>query len=258
MKDKKTNQILDLQDAFDDVSLYQLIPSGTGMSLSHLKTIVDAVHNGGATLNSVLLTGKEGLNTHASALLRALAVDNVNEIDASFLRDPTSIHQFFCINEFDGFLISNCEHLCDDVKPKLHQILKEKFFTLYNYVRRKHDVFWVPDIIVLTGKSLAQIAQPIKETVQHMIQLEDYTEQQLILIVLQRLKYSNIDYENETVLQGVVKCGNNNLKLCIQFLKCCVAVMQAEGRQIMTLKDIARAAHLMKLKELEFEKTIPF
>jgi len=126
MKDKKTNQILDLQDAFDDVSLYQLMPSGTGMSLSHLKTIVDAVHNGGATLNSVLLTGKEGLNTHASALLRALAVDNVNEIDASFLRDPTSIHQFFCINEFDGFLISNCEHLCDDVKPKLHQILKEK------------------------------------------------------------------------------------------------------------------------------------
>ncbi len=257
-KRETTQPMIDLQDAFEDVSLYQLIPSGTGMSLSHLKTIVDAVHNGGSTLKSVLLTGKEGLHTHASALLRALAIDNFTEIDASFLQYPSSVHEFFCSGDHDGYIISNCEHLCDCAKSRLYQILKKQCFTLYNHVRENHDVFCVLGPIVLTGKRDAQIAQPIKDSVQHIIMLEDYTEQQLILIVLQRLKYANIDYENERVLQDIVEYGKKDLKLCIQFLKCCVAVMQAEGRQMITVKDVTRAAYLKRLKELEFEKTIPF
>ena len=59
-KQKKQQQIIDL-DSFDDISLFQMIPSGTGMSLSHLKTLVDSVHYSQAKLNSLLLTGKEGL-----------------------------------------------------------------------------------------------------------------------------------------------------------------------------------------------------
>ena len=41
----KQQEIIDL-DSFNDVSLFQMIPSGSGMGLSHLKTIVDIAISG--------------------------------------------------------------------------------------------------------------------------------------------------------------------------------------------------------------------
>ena len=95
-KQTKQQEIIDL-DSFNDVSLFQMIPSGSGMGLSHLKTIVDSVHNGRAKLNSLLIIGKEGLQTHSSALIRALGISDYNQIDGSLLQLISGIHQFFCV-----------------------------------------------------------------------------------------------------------------------------------------------------------------
>ena len=120
------------------------------------------------------------------------------------------------------------------------------------------DVIEVPGFVVLTSKHQKKVPAPILDAVQHIICLEDYTPEQLELIILQRLKYANIDYENEYVLQDIVRYGKNNLRLSIRFLKCCVAVMQSEGRQKLNVEDVIKSARLNRLNDLNFEDTIPF
>ena len=69
-KQAKQQPVIDL-DTFQEVSLFQLIPSGAGMGQAMLKVFVDSVHNGNGKLTSLLITGKEALQTHASAFLKS-------------------------------------------------------------------------------------------------------------------------------------------------------------------------------------------
>ena len=48
-KQTKQQPAIDL-DTFDDVSLFQMIPSGGGFGQSMLKVFVDSVHNGNGKL----------------------------------------------------------------------------------------------------------------------------------------------------------------------------------------------------------------
>ena len=76
------------------------------------------------------------------------------------------------------------------------------------------------------------------------------------MIILQRLKYAKIDYENEYILQDIVRYGKNNLKKSIRFLKCCIAVMQSQGRQKLNVEDVIKSARLNRLND--FDPDIPF
>ena len=256
-KHQKQQEIIDL-DSFNDVSLFQLIPSGTGMGLSHLKTLVDSVHYSQAKLNSLLITGQAGLQTHASALIRALGIDNFNEISAYLLQHDYELKVFFCAHQSEAHILSDIENTLPHTQKHLISILKKGQYNPYNYIEDRLDVIEVPGLVVLTSKHQKKVPVPILDSVQHIVHLEDYTAQQLELIILQRLKYANIDYENEYILEDIVKYGKNNLKLCIRFLKCCIAVMQSQGRQKLDVEDVIKSARLNRLNDMDFENTIPF
>ena len=254
-KQQKQQDVVDL-DSFDDVSLFQMIPSGSGMGLSHLKTLVDSVHNGRAKLNSLLLTGKEGLQTHSSAFIRALGIENYNQIGSSLLLSPPSLHPFFCQGSYQAFIISNCEKLVPVVQTPIYHVLTKQQFGLYNYHTGSPDIYPVPGLVLLTTKNSKKVPAPIANAVNHSVQLEDYTAEQLELVILQRLKYAKIDYENEYILQDIVRYGHNNLRQSIRFLKCCIAVMQSQGRQKLDVEDVIKSARLNRLNDLGDD--IPF
>ena len=98
MKKQEEQETIDL-DTFDDVSLWQMMPR---MGQSLLKTIVDSIHNGNAKLSSLLIKGKDGLETHGSAFIRALGFENYNQIDGSLLNPSSGLLQFFCSEKKDG------------------------------------------------------------------------------------------------------------------------------------------------------------
>ena len=255
-KQQKQQEVLDL-DSFNDVSLFQMIPSGTGMGLSHLKTIVDSVHNGRSKLNSLLITGSAGLQIHASAFIRALGISDYNQIDSSLLLSPSGLHPLFCQGSYQAFIISNCDKLVPVVHTPIYHVLTKQQFGLYNYQTQGPDIFPVSGLVILTTRNSKKVSGPILQSVQHIVRLEDYTKEQLELIILQRLKYANIDYENEYILQDIVRYGKNNLKQCIRFLKCCVAVMQSQGRQKLNVEDVIKSARLNRLNDLG-DDDIPF
>ena len=86
MMEKTKQEICDLSEFDNTVSLWQLIPAGKGKALTLLRTIVDSIHNSdNPKLPSILIIGEEGKRTHASAFFRALGVKQIDEIHASLL-----------------------------------------------------------------------------------------------------------------------------------------------------------------------------
>ena len=128
--------------------------------------------------------------------------------------------------------------------------------SFYNYLKEGPDKFEVSGIVVLTSKNSKKIPAPVLDAVDHIVELEDYTTDQLELIILQRLKYAHIDYQNEYVLKNIVRHGRNDLEKCIRFMRCCVAVMQSQGRQKLMPDDVIKGARLKRLPELDPD--IPF
>jgi hypothetical protein len=247
----KQKPVIDL-DTFEDISLYQMIPSGAGMGQAMLKVFVDSVHNGSGKLTSLLITGKEGLATHASSFLRALGIESYNQIDASMFNVPHDVYTFFCVEEYQGFIITNVDNISTPAQYYLCQILKEQRFTPYNYVEKKFDTYDVPGLVITTAKNREQISESVLKNIDYVVELENYTvPEQLELIVLQRLKYAYIDYEDESVLQEVVKYGRNELEQSIRFMRCCIAVMESQSRQVLLKEDVIKAGRLNRLPNID-------
>ena len=253
---QKQHHTVDL-DSFEYVSLYQLIPSGTGMGQSHLKTLVDSVHNGSANIKSLLISCKEGARVHGSAFIRALGIDNYNQIDGSMLNPAAGLHQFFAVRKHEAHLITNADELSQLVQLPICNILTNQQFSLYNYLKQGPDIFAVHGLVVMTTNNIKKVPDPILSCFSHIVELEDYTPTQLELIILQRLKYAHIEHKNDCILKNIVRYGNNNLAQSIRFLRLCIAVMQADGRQVLIPTDVMKASRLNRLAALPGDD-IPF
>ena len=112
MKKQQQKQIMDL-DIFDQsVSLWQLLPSGTGKGLKHLKTIIDSLHNSKVENSirplSLLISGSQGTRTHARSFLRALGLNHPLEMPSNLIQATANeVFTFFSPSRFcDSYIIS--------------------------------------------------------------------------------------------------------------------------------------------------------
>ena len=218
------------------------------MGQAMLKVFVDSVLCGSGKLNSLLITGKEGLTTHASAFLRALGIESINLIDASMFQAPHDIYTFFCVEDYQGYIITNLENAPKFIEYYLSNILNKQQFTPYNYAEKKHDIYDVPGLVLMTSGNRMNVPESVLKNIDYVVELENYTPDQLELIILQRFKYASVEIEDESVLQEIVKYGNNELEQSIRFMRCCIAVMQSDyGRQTLLKEDVIKAGRLNRL-----------
>ena len=233
-------------DSFDEeISLWQLLPTGKGHGLSLLKTIVDSILNTNKNkLPSILITGSEGKRTHARAFVRALGIDDIKEIHGSLLQPVSGVMQYFCSIDDTAHIVTDINQIHSLVRLSICQIIKDHRFYLFDYMKEGINSFEVPGLLVLTEKDINKVADPIVDAVDYIIEIEPYT-QQLELIVLQRLKYCGVEYEKEEVLSQIVRGGDGQLKNIIKFLKLCITVMKSDGRDDrLMLKDVEKAGRI--------------
>ena len=250
MEHTQKQKITELSEFDSSISLWQMIPSGSGTGLSLLRTIVDSVLNStNKKVPSVLITGPEGKRTCARAYSRALASDKITEVDGSLLQLTNGLHLFYDSTPDETHIVINAENITPQGQLSLTQILREKKFTLYNYMRKQHIVHAVPSIVILTANELSKVPEPIITAIDFVVEIEKFSFEQLQLVVLQRLKYGSIEYQCEEVLEEIVMGGEGQLKQVIRYLKVCVAVMRADGRDILMLSDIERAARISGSKK---------
>lgn len=247
MKKSEENHIVDLADFDQSISLYQMIPAGGGKGLSLLKKIVDYILNAKPErIPSILITGAQGIRTHARAFLRALAIEDVRETDGLLLQPCSALIDYFRNPSPDtGYIIAGAYNLDKQVQPLMIDVLTNQKFNMYNFVRESKETYSVQGLLVLTTRSINLLPPPMRQLFDYQVEIEPYTFQQKILAVLQRLKYCSLGYESEQVLEEITLRGDGILRKMVQLIQICITLLSADGRTEIELKDVKKAVDLL-------------
>jgi hypothetical protein len=247
MKQTEDKKYAELRRFDDSVSLWQMIPAGSGKALILLQNIVDHIlYTQPHPMPSILITGIEGKKSHSRAFLRAIAIDRINEIPA-FMLHPASgeLNYFHQATRDSGYILADVDELNPDVLVNLHEILTQQRFSLFNMWKESKDTFGMEGVVILTTESVDQVHHSIRQAVDYHVEIEPYTNEQYKLIVLQRLKYCGIQYDCETVLDEIVSRGKGKLRDIIDLIRVCITLIQPDERTVLELKDVRKAVDLL-------------
>jgi hypothetical protein len=247
MKRAEEKRTISLADFDHEVSLYQLIPAGTGKALCLLKRIVDYILIAKPEkIPSLLITGEQGVSTYARCFLRALGLEFIKKVDGFFIQTCSGLPLIFGNHSRDaGYILANVNQMDRAIQSHINDILTKRQFELYNYFSEEREVHHVEGVLVLTSNQAETIPDSMKKAIDYHIVLEPYSHEQRILLILQRFKYCGIQYESNSVLEAFVIFGNGNIHLMVQLLQICIAIISTEGRTTITLKDLKKAADLI-------------
>ncbi len=246
-KQQKNTQIK--LDAYDNLSLWQMIPANNGRGLKKFKEIVNSILNGQALKEnnkplSLLIYGPSGKKTHGFSFLRALGTEIIMHSPASVLYTTMDLYEFMYGSiPGTGYIISDLNMLTSGNCKKLHQVLNDGHFTYMNPGGVKIQVP-VMGSIIGTVKKLNLLPDIILNSFEHVVELCEYMPQQKELIVLQRLKYANIEIENEEVLKTLMLYSPSDLEDLIKLLNLSIMVMMADGRNVLTSNDVRKGKEL--------------
>ena len=98
--------------------------------------------------------------------------------------------------------------------------------------------------VIMTTHNKAKVPKYFIDKIDHIVKIEDYTDQQLEFVVLQRLKYSRVGYQDEKVLWLVVEYGSKDLHKIIRLLKDAITIMLADSRTVLTVEDVKKVMSL--------------
>jgi hypothetical protein len=248
MKKSEEKRIPELAEFDQSVSLYQLIPAGTGKGLSLLKKIVDYILTAKPIrIPSVLITGGHGIRTHASAFLRALGLEDTREMDGFLLQPCSSLIDYFRNPSANttGYIITGAHQLDAQVQVKMSDILNRRKFNMFNFIKEAKETYGVEGVLVLTAPLISMVPESIRRAIDYHVAIEQYTHQQQILAVLQRLKYCALGYESEQVLEEITLRGNGNIRQMVQLIQICITLISTDGRTEIELRDVKKAADLL-------------
>ncbi len=246
---------VDLEDYDSSISLWQMVPSGQGKGLGKLQLLVDAVHSGpighSSKPLSVLIAG-EAKKTHSRAFLRALGATDIAELPAYLLTLRFGLSDFVASQQtFDGLLLTGIEQTAVYYMRCLYQYLKEGRYLIKNLSRIDEtplpfDIVYGQCPIVLTTSDINVIPAFVKQTIDFVVTIEPYTEEQIKHILVQRIKYlGTIDYEGQSLIAKIVELGKGKLDKSISLLKDSLLAMHSEGKTTLTHHHLDRVVKLL-------------
>lgn len=256
MKKQEEEQkvIYELEDFESQCHLWSIVPGGSGKGIVKLRKIVDSIQAGNFTnpykkLPSFLIVGDSGTgkNIVVKAIVNSLILTDVRECHARYL--DNGIHStLFFKDSLHGtaHIVTNIEHLTVAAESVLWRYLKHGFCKYFNYSTREFDlVQQCNGMIAITARNKSKISQSILGAVDHVIELEQYTQEQVKIIVHQLLSvFCKIPYDGEQVLQEIVNEGVGMIGLVIEFLKECIMVMKAEMLDCLDMEVIEKAKRI--------------
>ena len=247
MKQQEEQKYVNLIDEFEDyVSLYTIISKDVNIiKLQKIsdKILHDKYGNPNCRYPSILITGSIGKRTHAIALLRSLGIANYKVIESQLYGPPSCSMQHFS-SENEGIILCNVEHLDMYCQKIVLDVIRTSQFGLYNYFDRKEEIFNYNGLLIMTCGDMSKIHEQIYKSVSHFVQILPYHSTELKLMVLQRLKFSGIDIEDDSVVEEIVQQGGD-IQNIVRFMKDCVMMMKADGRSSLLEKvDVTMAMRL--------------
>jgi hypothetical protein len=253
-QEQQTEKKHQLSDFIEHINLFNIVPGGDGKAITLLKTIVDSIQ---ATnykypnkqLPSFLLIGgtNTGKSIVAQALANSLACSETWLLPAEYLDAGAPSVQFFSDSYQDtcqiltGFL--SATKLAESV---VYRYLKDGKCNYYNYITKKCDIVNKAfGMLILTADSQTGISKSVLKEIDHVVELQPYTTDQIIAILHQYLNiFLKIQYEDAQVLKEIVEIGQNNVRHVVEFLRLCLVVMDSEMKECITMKTVNKAKRL--------------
>lgn len=251
MDEKSTNDQKQVKlDEYDNISLWQLLPSGNGKGLKKLKEIVNSELNSHPQRSmdkplSILILGTAGKRTHSFATLRGLGYGYIKHSPAALLASISDLVEFFQgSNAETAYVISDLHSAHTGILKKFYQILSEGNLIAYNQYTHNKTLFPILGPVVMTIRDQNKVPLYLKECFSYTVSLGEYTPQQKELIALQRLKYAGIEIEDEQVLKTLMIHSLSGLDGLIQLLDLSIMVMLGDGRDVLTSTDVRKGKEL--------------
>jgi hypothetical protein len=227
-------------DTFDDeVSLWHLIGGGNGLKL--LQKIADTYYVNEKRDHpfSLLLSGRQSTTLYGVCFLRSLAMQ-ISRISAQMLYVRDGLVELFTPAHADrGFIIEDVEQFNMGIQPKIIQILQDGNFTQYDCSRKCNETYPVFGIIVLTCKDIKEVIPQITKSADYVIHVDDLNREQIRQIIKMRLKYANVGYENEKVIDMLAT--GSSLRMIVSIMRIAYGMMLFENRSVITEQDVLKA-----------------
>jgi hypothetical protein len=190
MKNTNDKKAIELREFDDTISLWQMIPAGSGKGLMLLKKIVDYIINAHPSrCPSILITGPEAKRTYAKAFLRALGLEDTREMDGFLLQPCSSLIEYFRAPSANtGYIITGSHQLDPQIQVTMSDIVNRRKFNMFNFIKESKETYGVEGVLVLTAPSVLMVSESIRRAIDYHVAIEPYTHQQKVLIGLQRIK----------------------------------------------------------------------
>lgn len=229
-------------EEFDQhISLWNTIPAGSGNSLVLLRKIVDGIESSFFSRNPCIVIAGEGARELGLAVANTLCSQDIREVEGQFLYlvrgqsdyfDNSLFDAVHIINDVGRIGMSECA-LWHVIKTRIYKTVRADGSAGYNYVH---------GIIILAADDIKAVPSSLCRASDYKVVIEEYTREQLELIIHQRLKFCGVNYQNdEEVLKTINKYGGGKLVPILDLLKICIFLAQFEHDNILTLKTVDKA-----------------
>lgn len=254
MSKTQEKQIYDLDDFPNHCHLWSIVSGGDSKGILLLRKLVDSVQANsysrpGSRLPSILITGTEGKQLVAKALVNSLAIVDARFCHAKYMDNGVGSCQFFNDSLTNtAHIITHIEQLTPTGESVIWRYLTTGFCNHYSFTTKKYDTIqYCNGLIILTAKDIKSVPEPIIKAVGHTIKLQEFTKDQLCLLVHQQLKFCGIKYTGEQVLQEIVGDEPHNISLIMQSLRTCILMLRAEFGGYLTMEIVKKADRLCSL-----------
>lgn len=229
------------------INLYTIVPAGKGDSLTLLQFLADQIQGGHFSKNPSIIIAGEGASTLAIAMANSIFSQDVRHYDANCIQGTRELIHFYGESKLDSVhIISNIEKLGNE--NILWNFLTHRVYRFCaNYDGQLSEYIYLNGVIILTAKDITKVREYIIDAANFKVVLEPYSQEQLEMIIRQRLKFSGIYEQNKEVIMTIFEYSYGSLKRIIEILRICVMLVSQEGKDCLTLELLQKAVNMAYL-----------
>lgn len=243
MKKQKENHLITDINCFDEeASIYKILFQDRATAL--LKYIIDKIsidkyENVNYRLPSILIAGKEvGKQLIARAFTNSICA-NFEHIQGKNLGMGGYCGSLYENSDKETvYYISSADKLSPYSVSLLLQYLRQGFVAFKSQMTGENKIVSSENkLFIFSADDSKKLCPDLFRAIDYHCYLQNYTVQQMEIIVEQRLKWSGSDFDKE-VPAIIVHNSRGSISNCMRLLSLCYLVMRGNGRNKMTAKDI--------------------
>ncbi len=244
----KTKRITEISSFDEEVPIYKnMFQARTTSLLKHVieKISVDRNDNMNSKLPSILLSGKgEGKSLLAKSFSTSLC-SRFEHIQSRHISAGGGCGSLFQnVDSETVYYISACEELTASSISMIFKLLTQGFVRVRSYRGAEFETVSANNkLLIFSTDEPSQLCPDLYKAIDYHCYLQEYSSEQMEIILEQRLRWSGVDHVKE-VPAIVAHNGGGTISGCIRLLSLCYLIMRSDGRTKMILEDIEKAIGL--------------